>query len=77
MLAGKRFKLSAPTLALDTVDGKRIAVNVPGGDIIKVVSGPRHGDRMVDVLWEGRIVVMFADDVDVRGIEIRDQSATA
>jgi hypothetical protein len=77
VLTGKRFELSVPTLALDTVDGKRVAVTIPGGDIIKVVSGPRHGDRMVDVLWEGRVVVMFESDVSVRGTEITDKSVGA
>ena len=77
MLTGKRFELCRPTIAIDTVEGKRLAVTVPAGVIIKVVSGPRHGDRMVDVLWEGRLVVMFEVDVNVRGAEIRDQAAKA
>jgi hypothetical protein len=39
VLTGKRFRLENPTMALDVVDGKRIAITVPIGATIKVVSG--------------------------------------
>ncbi|MCU1337517.1 MAG: hypothetical protein JWO19_3098 [Bryobacterales bacterium] len=77
MVTGKRFRLEHSTLALDILQGKRTAVTVPAGAILKVVSGPSDGERTVDILWEGRIVAMFAIDVDVRGTEIMEQSASA
>jgi hypothetical protein len=77
MLAGKRFKLGTSTLAIETVEGRRIAVTVPAEAIIKVVSGPVEGSRLVDVLWEDRRVVMFGIDVEMRAIEINDHSAAA
>ena len=73
MRTGKRFKLANPTLALDIIDGKRVAVTVPAGAIISVVSGPMtEGDRLIDALWAGRTVAMFSYDVVVRGIEIKE-----
>ena len=78
MLSGKRFRLENPTLALDLLDGKRVAITVPTGSTIKVVSGPTgEGDQLVDVVWAGRMVAMFAYDVDVRGTEIEERSAGA
>ena len=77
MLTGKRFKLERATLAVDFIDGKRRAVTVPAGEVIKVVSGPTDGDGMVDVLWSGHVVTMFEIDVNVRGTEIADQSTGA
>jgi hypothetical protein len=60
-------------LALDVIDGKRVAITVPAGSTIKVVSGPTsESDRLVDVVWAGRTVAMFAYDVNVRGTEIKD-----
>jgi len=54
-------------MALDITDGKRVAVTVPTGAVIKVVSGPTgDGDRLVDVVWDGHTVTMFAFDVTVR-----------
>ena len=57
MLTGKRFKLKNPTLALDVVNSKRVTITIPAGASIKVVCGPTgDGDRLVDVVWEGRNV---------------------
>jgi hypothetical protein len=69
MLSGKRFRLGTFTMAVDLVDSKRVAVTIPGEAIIKVISGPRHGERMIDVLCDGRVVMMFAIDVEERGTE--------
>lgn len=80
MLTGRRFRLERATLAIDGVDGngKRHTIYVPAGAIIKVVSGPTSaGDRMVDVLWDGKPFSMFAIDVNVRGTEVLDESASA
>jgi hypothetical protein len=78
MLTGKRFRLESPTLSIEGVNGKREALYVPEGAVIKVVSGPTsEGDRMVDMLWDGKIVTMFAIDVNVRGTEISEESAGA
>ena len=77
MLTGKRFRLERATLAVGDGDGKRRAVSIPAGSVIKVVAGPNNGDGMVDVVWDGRIVEMFEVDVNVRGTEIDDKSAMA
>jgi len=75
MLTGKRFELGKPTIAIDTVNGTRVAAVIPEGGVIRVISGPTTGDRMVDVLFEGRRLVMFAADAEVRGAEIKEQRA--
>lgn len=75
MLTGKRFRMQTPTLAIDTVQGKRVAVHVDVGAVVKVVSGPTPGDRMLDVLMDGRVLTMFVLDVSERGEEISEKSA--
>ena len=68
MLTGKRFRMTRDTLAIDSSGEKRTAVAVPTGEIVEVIRGPRPDDtRMVDVEWNGRILVMFAEDVEGRG----------
>ena len=75
MLTGRRFKLESATLSIESANGKRQSSYVPAGAVIKVVSGPTSaGDRMVDVLWEGKVVTMFVMDVTVRGTEVLDDS---
>ena len=75
MLAGKRFKLRNSTLAIEIVNGKRVRVTVPPRTTLKVISGLDDDGQMVDVLWEGRQVRMFAVDLITRGTEIPDRSA--
>jgi hypothetical protein len=75
MLSGRRFRLTTETLGVQTIEGKRIAVIVPEGVVIKIISGPRPDDtRMLDVQWEEKTLVMFAQDVHSRGEEVVDAS---
>ena len=69
MWTGKRFTLRAPTLAVDNVSEKPQAVTIPAGTTVRVVSGPRNGDRLVDVVWEERALTMFTIDLKQRGDE--------
>jgi hypothetical protein len=69
MLSGKRFRLTAETIAIETIDGRRMAIHVPAGSIVTIESGPKLDDsRMLDVLWDGHKLVMFADDIQKRGV---------
>jgi hypothetical protein len=72
MLIGKRFRLERATLAVKVIDGKKTAVTIPAGGIVKVLSAPQDGQELVTVLWEQHQLQMFAVDVDVRGTEIKD-----
>ena len=77
MLIGRRYKLERDILALENVAGKRLAVTIPTGEIIKVVAVPETGDGMVDVLWNGRIFELFEVDADARSTQIQDRGAKA
>jgi hypothetical protein len=78
MLTGKRFRLERATLGVGIRDdGKRRAVTIPVGSVIQLASGPDNGNGMVNVRWDGQAIEMFLVDLDVRGSEIRDESATA
>lgn len=71
MLTGKRFLLKATTLGIETIGTQRDAVQIPPGETVTVVSGPTSDDsRMLDVLWNGRSIVMFVDDIQTRAREI-------
>ena len=78
MPTSQRFRLKTATLALDTSDGKRIAVTVPVGGIIEVMRRPLLENMwIVDVRWNGRVLVMFAEDVQERGKEITGRTVGA
>jgi hypothetical protein len=66
-----RFKVDKTTLAIGDMNGRRVAVTIPAGDIVQVVANPSAaGNDMVDLLWEGRTVAMYDIDLKLRGIEI-------
>ncbi len=76
VFTGKRFRLSASTLGILSENGERIAVKVLKDAIVEVTSGPRPDDqRMVDVVWEGKTLTMFAQDIRDRGEEVKGKSA--
>jgi hypothetical protein len=77
VLTGKHFRLKVQTLGLALIEEKRIAVPIPAGSMVVVTGGPRSTDmRMVDVLWEGQALAMFAEDVQKRGEEVTTKATS-
>jgi len=66
LIPGKRYRLNTPTLAIANEDGQHHPVTVPRGAVVKVVDGPLDGNRLVDVRWEGKTVMMFTTDIRER-----------
>jgi hypothetical protein len=78
MLTGKRYRLNAATLAIESSGNRRTAITIMEGEIIEVIRGPRPDDtRMVDVKWNGKVLVMFVQDLYDRGEYIGGRSAGA
>ena len=76
MFTGKRFRLSTSTLGILSENGERIAVQILKDAVVEVTSGPRPDDeRMVDVVWKGKTLTMFAQDIRDRGEEVKGKSA--
>jgi hypothetical protein len=66
-MVGKRYRLNTPTLAIMVHDGQHSSVTVPAGDVVKVTSGPLDENRLVEVEWKGKVLLMFAIDLRERG----------
>jgi hypothetical protein len=77
VLNGKRFALMKPTLAHDGAV-RQGWISIPAGAIVRIISD-RNGNEshLIDVLWEGRMVKMFAIDLTSSGAEITSQRASA
>jgi hypothetical protein len=61
------FRLERTTLAVGELNGKPVAVTIPAGEVIKMILKPSDGNTMVDVLWKGRAVAVYAVDLQQRG----------
>jgi hypothetical protein len=73
LLTGKRFRLEKPTLGVEVIDGKRLAVTIPSGATIEVLSGPKNDDVLIKARWEAHTLAVFVVDVKARGTEIQDK----
>jgi len=70
MFTGKRFRLKTPTVGVEKTAESQIAVTIPAGVTIEIAHGPSPNNPMVDVVWEGRRMIMFVQDIQERGEEV-------
>jgi hypothetical protein len=70
-MVGKR-RLMKATLGVATAT--RIAERVPEGAIIEIRVEPEESSRLIDVIWEGRPMMMFMRDLLDRGEELLDDA---
>ena len=62
-----RYLLKTPTLAiLACGDYQRIPITIPNGSVVEV-EVELNGNRLVDVNWDGKTVMMFSVDIRTRG----------
>ena len=61
-----RFRIMNPTIALFHEDGRHVAHTVPEGAVVRVDSAAFDGDKLVDVTWDGKKVMMFTQDLRSR-----------
>ena len=65
-----KYVIKSPTIALFLEDGRHVAHLVPEGSIIVIESDTFNGDKLVEVLWGDKLVMMFTKDVRSRGEKI-------
>jgi hypothetical protein len=59
----ERYRIASSTLALFHEEGRQVAHPVPAGAIITIDGAGFNGDRLADVTWDGKKVMMFAQDL--------------
>jgi len=47
---------------------------IPHGAIVKLIDGSLDGNRLVDVEWEGKTVMMFTTDIRERCERVNDDA---
>jgi len=71
MSTGKRFRLREAVLGIERVHGRYLSVPIPSGETV-VLSGLGLADiRIVNVQWQDRNLLMFAEDIESRGTELK------
>lgn len=65
-----RYRLTAPVLAVFPVYGHHESATVPTGTLVGLDGKTFNGSRLMDVRWNGRMVMMFIDDLKVNAVTI-------
>ena len=61
-----RYRITNPTIAVFLENGHHVAHMIPGGAEITIYSQDFAADELIDVTWNGRKVMMFAQDLRSR-----------
>lgn len=65
-----QYRIESPTIAMVLEDGRHVAHMVPSGAVITIESETFNGNKLVEVLWEGKLVMMFTQDIRSRGVKV-------
>jgi hypothetical protein len=71
-MSGK-YRIKSPTIALFSENGRHVPRTVPAGAVVEIKSLALDGNRLVEVMWDGRNVMMFSQDIQSRGERVQDQ----
>ena len=66
---GQSYRLKTPTLGMLTLDtsGHQIPITLPLNAVVRPESDSLEEDRLIEVIWQGTTLMMFAQDLRVRG----------
>jgi hypothetical protein len=72
MQNGERFRLTRWAMAIALREERHTAIMIPDGAIIELLNGPFDGTRLMDVRYEGEMIMMFTDDMKTHTEAIAD-----
>ena len=75
MQKNERFRLTRYAMAIAMREERHVAIIVPEGAIIEVLNGPFDGTRLMDVKYEGELVMMFTDDMKTHTDLVKGETA--
>lgn len=71
MTHGKRYRIRTATIALaPDAKGRKVAITIPEGAIVRIVDVPVEGSQSLNVEWEGKTCELFTQDLRDRGEEV-------
>ena len=71
----RSYKLVAEALGISDKHETPTIVTIPEGSRV-TIAGSRNRSRLIEVLWEGETIMMFAQDLDEGGILEHEASAS-
>jgi hypothetical protein len=71
----QRFRLTRSAMAIAQLEERHVGITVPEGATIEVIGGPFNGSRIMDVRYNGEMILMFTDDMKTHTELINAQTA--
>ena len=59
----RRLRLTRAAMAIAQRNERHVPIEVPEGAMIDVIGGPFNGTRLMEVRYQGEVVLMFTDDM--------------
>src|SRR5437763_1747903 len=75
-MKGSQYQMNSPTMAVESggSNGRMQLVTVHKGALIEVAGEPQ-ASGLVDVIYDGRVVAMFEQDIEDRGERVLAESS--
>ena len=61
---GQCLRLTRTAMAIAQRDSRNTAIMIPKGAVIELLNGPFDGVCLMDVRYEGEIIMMFTNDME-------------
>jgi hypothetical protein len=70
-MSSAKYRITSPTLALFPEDSRQVAHTIPEGTIVRVDNKTFDGNKLVNVTWQGKQIMMFAQDLRSRAMALK------
>jgi hypothetical protein len=64
------YRITSPTVSLFLEGQRHVSRLLPKGALVKIESETFNGNKLVEVLFEGKVVMMFTQDLRSRGEKV-------
>ena len=58
------YRLTRSAMAVAQRDSRNVSITIPEGSIIELLNGPFDGVRLMDVRFNGEVIMMFTNDME-------------
>ncbi len=62
----RKYRIVEPTIAMSDDTGRGVAYTIHAGAMVELQNGPLDGNKLVEVKWDGKRVLMFTQDLRQR-----------
>ena len=65
MTENRLYRINTPVEGVHWAKSEKTRITLPAGAIVELLNGIAEGARIIGVKWEGRILMMLRQDIQV------------